>query len=49
MYGMVACAIIVIFNGIGPFLQDPFDTRRFIVYYIGASLFRSNLYPILFT
>lgn len=37
-YGGVACTILVIFNGIAPFLQDPFDTRRFIASYIGVSL-----------
>ncbi len=35
-YGMVACIILVIFNGIGPFLEDPFDMRRFIASYIGV-------------
>ena len=37
MYGMTAGTIILMFNGIGTFLQNPFDTRRFIVYYIGVS------------
>jgi amino acid transporter len=35
-YGMVACIILVIFNGIGPFLENPFDMRRFIASYIGV-------------
>jgi amino acid transporter len=36
-YGLVACTLLVLFNGIGPFLEHPFDTRRFIASYIGVS------------
>ena len=36
-YGLVACTLLVIFNGVGPFLEHPFDTRRFIASYIGVS------------
>ncbi|KAE9365145.1 putative proline-specific permease [Stipitochalara longipes BDJ] len=38
-YGLVACILLVIFNGVGPFLEHPFDTRRFIASYIGVSAF----------
>lgn len=37
-YGLVACTLLVLFNGVGPFLEHPFDTRRFIASYIGVSL-----------
>ncbi|KAM5483702.1 hypothetical protein MaudMau93_006209 [Microsporum audouinii] len=33
-FGMVACFILLLFNGIPPFLKDPFDVRAFIVSYI---------------
>ncbi len=36
-YGMVACVILVIFNGIYCFLEGPFDIRRFMASYIGVS------------
>jgi hypothetical protein len=36
-YGGVACTILVFFNGIAPFFQRPFDTRRFVADYIGVS------------
>jgi yeast amino acid transporter len=39
-YGMVACIILVVFNGIGSFLEQPFDYRRFIASYIGVRLSR---------
>ena len=35
-YGLVACTLLVLFNGVGPFLEHPFDTRRFIASYIGV-------------
>ncbi|KAL5324908.1 hypothetical protein ACEPPN_006027 [Leptodophora sp. 'Broadleaf-Isolate-01'] len=38
-YGMVACLILLIFNGVAAFLEDPFDTRRFIASYIGIPVF----------
>ena len=37
-YGLVACIILVLFNGVGSFLETPFDTDRFIASYIGVSL-----------
>jgi amino acid transporter len=39
---MVACIVLVIFNGIPPFLGDPFDVRMFIASYIGVSFSRSD-------
>jgi hypothetical protein len=36
-YGMVSCIILVLFNGIGPFLERPFDVHRFIASYISVS------------
>tara|TARA_R110002060_G_scaffold23753_1_gene32285 strand:- start:467 stop:745 length:279 start_codon:yes stop_codon:yes gene_type:complete len=42
-YGMVACTILLIFNGVAAFLEDPFDIRRFIASYIGVSISRSDL------
>lgn len=38
-YGMVACLILLIFNGVAAFLEDPFDIRRFIASYIGIPVF----------
>jgi amino acid transporter len=38
-YGMVACTILVLFNGIGPFLERPFDLHLFIASYISVSYF----------
>ena len=35
-YGGVACAILLFFNGIAPFFQRPFDTKRFIADYIAV-------------
>jgi amino acid transporter len=47
-YGLVACTLLVIFNSVGPFLEHPFDTRRFIASYIGVSISRLTLllYPV---
>jgi hypothetical protein len=42
-YGLVACLLLVIFNGVGTFLEKPFDTRMFIASYISVS-FRSLSY-----
>lgn len=36
-YGGIACTILVLFNGIGPFFTHPFNTRGFIADYIGVS------------
>ncbi|KAK0105446.1 hypothetical protein ONS96_004833 [Cadophora gregata f. sp. sojae] len=38
-YGMAACTILLIFNGVAAFLDHPFDTRRFIASYIGIPVF----------
>lgn len=38
-YGGIACTILVFFNGIAPFFQRPFDTRRFVADYIGIPVF----------
>jgi len=37
-YGLVACIILVIFNGVGAFLERPFNIRRFISAYISVCL-----------
>jgi amino acid transporter len=53
-YGLVACVILILLNGVGAFLEDPFDTRKFISAYIsvGASwvriCFRTNHRGLLF-
>ena len=36
-YGLISCVILVLFNGLKPFLLDPFDTKQFIASYIGVS------------
>lgn len=38
-YGMVASILLVVFNGIGAFLERPFDTRQFISSYISVPVF----------
>ncbi|KAG9233712.1 proline-specific permease [Amylocarpus encephaloides] len=38
-YGMVSALLLVVFNGIGAFLERPFDTRRFIASYISVPVF----------
>ncbi|KAH8673457.1 proline-specific permease [Xylariales sp. PMI_506] len=38
-YGMVACTILVLFNGIVAFLEEPFDVNRFISAYISVPIF----------
>ncbi|RQM04949.1 hypothetical protein DH86_00004431, partial [Scytalidium sp. 3C] len=38
-YGMVACIILVIFNGVGAFLEEPFNVRQFLASYIGIPVF----------
>lgn len=35
-YGMVACIILLIFNGVAPFLERPFDVRRFVASYVSV-------------
>jgi hypothetical protein len=37
MYGMIICAVILVFSGVGTFLENPFDIRRFMVYYTPVS------------
>lgn len=37
-YGMTACSILLIFNGVGSFLENPFNANRFVASYIGVSL-----------
>jgi len=36
-YGLSACVILVIFNGIKAFLQNPFSKREFVAQYISVS------------
>ncbi|GFF64740.1 hypothetical protein CNMCM6069_005571 [Aspergillus lentulus] len=38
-FGMVACIILLIFNGVSAFLTDPFDVRTFIASYISIPVF----------
>ena len=35
-YGLVACVILIIFNGVPAFLTEPFDVRHFFASYIGV-------------
>jgi amino acid transporter len=35
-FGMVACIILLVFNGVNAFLTDPFDIRTFIASYISV-------------
>lgn len=35
-YGLFACSVLVVFNGVGAFLQRPFATRTFISSYISV-------------
>jgi len=44
-YGMCACLILLTFNGINSFLEEPFDGTGFVVSYIGVSLFPSRSLP----
>ena len=36
LYGMIACAIIVAFNGVGLILQKPFYVLHFLGSYVGV-------------
>jgi yeast amino acid transporter len=36
-YGLVACVILVIFNGVPSFLEEPFNVHTFIASYISVS------------
>jgi amino acid transporter len=46
-YGMVACIILTLFNGVTAFL-DPFNVRKFVSAYISVSL-ESEPKPCLFS
>jgi yeast amino acid transporter len=37
-YGLGACVILVLFNGVSAFLEDPFNAHTFLASYIGVSL-----------
>lgn len=39
-FGLVSCIILILFNGIGAFLETPFNAREFIAAYIGVSPLR---------
>ncbi|KAK2747294.1 hypothetical protein FQN57_002192 [Myotisia sp. PD_48] len=38
-YGLVSCVILILFNGIGAFLETPFNIRQFIAAYIALPVF----------
>jgi amino acid transporter len=44
---MVACIIMLIFNGVDSFLTTPFDARTFIASYISVCHFSHQLYGYL--
>ena len=46
-YGLVTCSLLVIFNGVGMFLTEPFDVRRFVASYI--SVWYSQVHLALYT
>lgn len=35
-YGMVSCGILMLLNGVGAFLETPFNVRKFISAYISV-------------
>ncbi|KAI1936363.1 hypothetical protein LOZ66_004823 [Ophidiomyces ophidiicola] len=39
LWGVTACSVLCLFNGIASFLRTPFDTREFIVSYIALPVF----------
>jgi yeast amino acid transporter len=39
LYGMVVCIIVLLFNGVGAFLERPFDVGAFLSAYIGIPVF----------
>jgi len=41
-YGLGACAILLIFNGVSAFLENPFNVRKFIAAYISVRVFLSE-------
>lgn len=38
-YGLVACILLIIFNGVASFLRNPFHVQKFIAAYISVSFF----------
>ncbi|KFA76952.1 hypothetical protein S40288_05221 [Stachybotrys chartarum IBT 40288] len=38
-YGLVTCMILIIFNGVGAFLETPFNARNFVSSYISLPVF----------
>ncbi|KAL2760300.1 hypothetical protein ACRALDRAFT_1067117 [Sodiomyces alcalophilus JCM 7366] len=38
-YGMVSCGILMLLNGVGAFLETPFNARKFISAYISLPIF----------
>jgi amino acid transporter len=36
-YGLVTCLILLLFNGVAAFLEEPFDKRQFIASYLNVS------------
>lgn len=38
-YGLFACSVLVLFNGVAAFLESPFNWRRFIAAYISLPVF----------
>jgi yeast amino acid transporter len=38
-YGFSACVILVLFNGVNAFVENPFGVREFIASYIGVGQF----------
>ncbi|KAM5437033.1 hypothetical protein MferCBS31731_005688 [Microsporum ferrugineum] len=38
-YGLISCIILIIFNGVGAFLETPFNLRHFLAAYIGIPVF----------
>ncbi|EGD94373.1 proline-specific permease [Trichophyton tonsurans CBS 112818] len=38
-YGLFSCLILIIFNGVGAFLETPFNVRHFLAAYIGVPVF----------
>lgn len=41
-YGLVACIILITFNGVNSFLEHPFGLRQFIASYISVSLIHAS-------
>lgn len=43
-YGMFTCIVIILFNGVGAFLEKPFGVQTFISAYISVSLRHISIY-----